>query len=106
MRGMVGVSHFWAVALCLAGFVTSSGCERRATSEAPAPSGPASATAALVTPPAPNAPAPDALGTPRLVVSVIYDQLGSDTLLAHLDLLDPGGAIRRAVERGVYLERS
>lgn len=37
---------------------------------------------------------------------MIYDQLGSDTLLAHLDLLDPGGAIRRAVERGVYLERS
>lgn len=45
-------------------------------------------------------------GAPRVVVALIYDQLGSDTLLAHLDLLDPRGAIRRAVDGGVYLERS
>ncbi len=43
---------------------------------------------------------------PRVVVAVIYDQLGSDTLLSHLDLLDPKGAIRRAVDTGVYLEHS
>jgi hypothetical protein len=39
-------------------------------------------------------------------VALIYDQLGSETLLRQLSLLDPGGAIRRAVEHGVFLERS
>jgi len=43
---------------------------------------------------------------PRLVVALIYDQLGSDTLLRQLPFLDPAGAIRRAVEHGVFLERS
>lgn len=43
---------------------------------------------------------------PRVVVAVIIDQLGSDTLLAHADLLDPRGAIRRAIDGGVYFERS
>src|SRR5690349_10016296 len=56
--------------------------------------------AGVVTPAAPDGEAP------RVVVAVIIDQLGSDTLLRHLDLLDAGGAIRRAVDNGVYLERS
>ncbi len=43
---------------------------------------------------------------PRVVVALVYDQLGSDTLLAHLDLLDANGALRRAVDTGVYFERS
>lgn len=43
---------------------------------------------------------------PRVVVAVIIDQLGSDTLLAHAELLDPNGAIRRAIDSGVYFERS
>ncbi len=43
---------------------------------------------------------------PQLVVALIYDQLGSDTLLEHLDWLDPKGAIRQAIERGIFLERS
>lgn len=43
---------------------------------------------------------------PRLVVALVYDQLGSDTLLRHLGWLDAEGALRRAVEQGVYLERS
>jgi hypothetical protein len=38
-------------------------------------------------------------------VALIFDQLGSDTLLRELPLLDPAGAIRRAVEHGVFLER-
>lgn len=42
----------------------------------------------------------------RVVVAVIIDQLGSDTLLANADLLDVDGAIRRAIDGGVYLERS
>lgn len=55
----------------------------------------------------PNARVPVApAGRPRVVVALIYDQLGSDTLLTHLDLLDPQGALRRAVDTGVYLERS
>jgi hypothetical protein len=43
---------------------------------------------------------------PRVVVAVIIDQLGSDTLLATADLLDPNGAIRRAMDGGAYFERS
>lgn len=42
----------------------------------------------------------------RLVVALVFDQLGSDTLLAHHDLLDEGGAIRRASAHGAYFERS
>lgn len=62
----------------------------------------------------PRAPAQDSTraalerpvsGAPRVVVAVIYDQLGSDNLLAHLELLDARGAIRRAVDSGVFLER-
>ena len=53
-----------------------------------------------------SAPASGGGDAPRVVVAVIIDQLGSDTLLRHLDLLDAGGAIRRAVDAGVYLERS
>jgi type I phosphodiesterase/nucleotide pyrophosphatase len=54
----------------------------------------------------PSAPAEPATGgAPRLVVSVIYDQLGSETLLANIDLLDTSGAIRRAIDGGVYFER-
>lgn len=49
---------------------------------------------------------PDGRGSPRVVVAVIIDQLGSETLLSHADLLDPNGAIRRAMDSGVYLERS
>jgi hypothetical protein len=47
-----------------------------------------------------------AAGSPRVVVAVIYDQLGSENLLAHLDLLDADGAIRRAIDTGAFFERS
>jgi hypothetical protein len=100
MRFVASVSRCFALGVCLA--AASFGCESRATPNAAAPpTGEASA-------PGVQAPVAAAAlgGAPRLVVSVIYDQLGSDTLLAHLDLLDPNGAIRRAVARGVYFERS
>lgn len=42
----------------------------------------------------------------QLVVSVIFDQLGSQTLLEHLDLLSEEGAIRQALLRGSFFERS
>jgi hypothetical protein len=88
--------------LCLAGAVLGPGCEHRTT---PAPASlDEHASEAAQSGAVQSAQA--AVSDPRVVVSVIYDQLGSDTLLAHLDLLDPNGAIRRAVDRGVYLERS
>jgi hypothetical protein len=43
---------------------------------------------------------------PRVVVAVIIDQLGSDTLLQSLGALDPRGVLARAVDSGVYFERS
>jgi hypothetical protein len=43
---------------------------------------------------------------PRLVVALVYDQLGSETLLRHQSWLDPRGALRRAIDAGVYFERS
>jgi hypothetical protein len=59
-----------------------------------------------VPPAAAMSPTPVPSPRPRAVVAVIIDQLGSETLLANMDLLDAGGAIRRAVEAGVYFERS
>jgi GNAT superfamily N-acetyltransferase len=46
------------------------------------------------------------IAPPQLVVALIYDQLGSDTLLEHLPFLDPAGAIARAVRAGAFFERS
>ncbi len=43
---------------------------------------------------------------PRLVISVIYDQLASWVLERHLAHLDENGAIRTAIRRGVHIERS
>lgn len=69
-----------------------------------------SAGASTATPAAPSASAGarlerPAAGAPRVVVAVIYDQLGSENLLAHLDLLDARGAIRRAIDTGAFFER-
>jgi predicted AlkP superfamily pyrophosphatase or phosphodiesterase len=46
-----------------------------------------------------------AAAQPSVVVAIIFDQLGSDTLLDHLDLLDERGAIRRGIDSGLYFER-
>jgi type I phosphodiesterase/nucleotide pyrophosphatase len=54
----------------------------------------------------PGAASREKAARPRVVVAVVIDQLGSDTLLTNLELLDPKGAIRRAIDGGVYLERS
>jgi hypothetical protein len=43
---------------------------------------------------------------PALVIALIFDQLGSETLLKHLPLLDPRGVIRQALTRGAFFERS
>jgi hypothetical protein len=103
MRFAAPSSRFCAAVLSLASAALGPGCEPR-TLPKPASLG-AGTSAAPVSAAVPKSE-PAAGGAPRVVVSVIYDQLGSDTLLAHLDLLDPNGAIRRAVDRGVYLERS
>lgn len=98
-------SRWSVVSLCVA---LGLACESRVNETKPATLPPAESEARRAplavegTPPVASA----APGAPRVVVSVLYDQLGSDTLLAHLELLDPNGAIRRAVARGVYLERS
>ncbi len=42
---------------------------------------------------------------PRLVVTVVYDQLASWVLDAHFARLDPEGAIRRTAARGRYVHR-
>jgi predicted AlkP superfamily pyrophosphatase or phosphodiesterase len=42
---------------------------------------------------------------PRLVVTVVYDQLASWVLEAHYARLDPAGAIRRTAERGRFEHR-
>jgi hypothetical protein len=69
------------------------------------PSQPVQSAAAALPPPAadPGGTDPEA---PRLVVAIIIDQLGSDTLLSSLGALDPAGALARAVDSGVYFERS
>lgn len=48
---------------------------------------------------------PAAAAAVRVVVAIIIDQLGSDTLLRDIELLDPNGAIRRAIDSGVFFER-
>jgi arylsulfatase A-like enzyme len=101
MRFVASCSRLFAIGIGLAS--AALGCESRPSQTAAAPPA-GEASAALSR--SPVSAEPTAAGAPRVVVSVIYDQLGSDTLLAHLDLLDENGAIRRAVERGVYLERS
>lgn len=62
---------------------------------------------AVLAPP-PTAVSPERMETapPRLVVALIYDQLGSDTLLKHLSFLDPAGAMLRAIRAGAFFERS
>lgn len=61
-----------------------------ACSAAPPTTRPAAPAAAARTKPKP----------PRLVVAVIFDQLGSDTLQRHLPLLSEAGAIRRGMRDG------
>ncbi|HTV20787.1 MAG TPA: alkaline phosphatase family protein [Polyangiaceae bacterium] len=85
-----------AISIALASACDSS----RPAPSAAAPAAPSS-VAAKASPLAQSAPA-----APRVVVALVFDQLGSDTLRSHLDLLDPKGAIRRAVDSGVFLERS
>ncbi|MBZ0121567.1 MAG: alkaline phosphatase family protein, partial [Sandaracinaceae bacterium] len=43
---------------------------------------------------------------PRLVVVLVYDQLGSSALERLLPLLDEEGAIKRTIARGLYVERA
>jgi type I phosphodiesterase/nucleotide pyrophosphatase len=85
------------------GLALAAGCDpgraayRAPTSPAPAPE--------TTTAPAqrPNAATPS---RPALVIALIFDQLGSETLLKHLPLLDPRGVIRQALARGAFFERS
>jgi hypothetical protein len=42
---------------------------------------------------------------PQLLVAVVFDQLGSDTLLRSWPALDPNGALRVAASRGAFYER-
>jgi len=97
-RSVLGTSlgFGWASVLALALGCDSARPRSDSSATAPAPT-PKAGAAALEVPTA---------AASRVVIAVIYDQLGSDTLLAHLDLLDPKGAIRRAVDAGVFLERS
>lgn len=95
----------WAVLALSAGLgAASCGSARQVTAPPP--------------PPAPPALAHDGPGgghavggdrelakPPQLLVAVVYDQLGSDTLLRSLGALEPEGAIRNALRRGVYFER-
>src|SRR5690606_20730780 len=53
--------------------------------------------------PAAEHPAP---ARPRIVVSVVLDQLGSDTLSRWWSYLEPEGALRRIAANGAYYERS
>lgn len=81
-----------AGALCLA-------C-RDGQAPQPTPSVPAAATTSARQQPAKKyAPA-------RLGVVVIFDQLGSEVLLRHADLLSEQGVLRTTMRRGVYFERS
>ncbi|MCC6877986.1 MAG: alkaline phosphatase family protein, partial [Sandaracinaceae bacterium] len=43
---------------------------------------------------------------PRLVVVLVYDQLGSSALERLLPLLDEDGAVKRTIARGLYVERA
>src|SRR5690606_14211941 len=43
---------------------------------------------------------------PQLLVTVVFDQLGSDTLKRLLPVLTASGAIKTAIARGVYFHRS
>ena len=42
---------------------------------------------------------------PRIVVTLVYDQLASWVLERHRDRLDPNGALRRTMDRGTYVHR-
>jgi hypothetical protein len=89
-----------SLGIALSSLLSLAGCEsarsRSGGASAATPSAAPSASAALERP---------AAGSPRIVVAVIYDQLGSENLLAHLDLLDASGAIRRAIDTGTFFER-
>jgi hypothetical protein len=107
-KGMSRSSVAFGVALraavsCLGGIALGVGCD----SAAKPPGGSAAVETAELQQAAParDSRARDP-GAPRVVVAVIIDQLGSDTLLERIDLLDPKGALRRAIDSGVYLERS
>lgn len=52
-----------------------------------------------------SGPANGPKSSPRLVVSVVFDQLGSDTLARHIGLLSERGAVRTGIERGFFAER-
>jgi hypothetical protein len=103
---------------CLAGLGLATGCNssagrrglgdtletgRLAAGSAGSAAAPPAPSAAADPPPVRRALDP---ATARVVVAIIYDQLGSDTLLDSLAALDPKGALRRAIDSGVYLERS
>jgi hypothetical protein len=49
---------------------------------------------------------PPAAQRPRLVVLVVYDQIGSWVLAQHLDALDPDGAVRWITSEGLHVERA
>lgn len=53
----------------------------------------------------PTVSAPQNASARRLVVAVVYDQLSADSLLKYLPELDPRGAVRTAIENGLYFER-
>lgn len=55
--------------------------------------------------PAPTLPSHAAAPRPRIVVTLVYDQLASWVLELHRDRLDPHGAIRRTIDRGTYVHR-
>lgn len=70
----------------------------------PAPITPTPITPTPITPTTPSTETSEA--RPRIVVVAIFDQLGSDTLQAQIDHLDPSGAIRRTRARGRYVHRA
>ena len=52
-----------------------------------------------------NTPTPVASARPRIVVTLVYDQLASWVLELHRGRLDPAGGIRRTIARGTYVHR-
>jgi hypothetical protein len=88
---------------CLGSIVLLSRCD---SAPKPLVGGAARGTVELEQAAPPREPRPPDPGVARVVVAVIIDQLGSDTLLERMDLLDPKGALRRAIDSGVYFERS
>ena len=76
----------------------------RSGSAPPVVKSPAAQPAAASAPNGQAAPKPAAPA--RIVIAIVIDQLGSDTLLRQLPWLDAHGAIRTAIERGIYFERS